>query len=71
MASSYLYQQWQYGLIGHQSKNFGLMESVEIHRGKYNMIGKIICKDSKYLLRTLSNIKKLDGVEVIVWSEEV
>jgi hypothetical protein len=42
------------------------MESVEIHMGKYNMIGKIICKDSKYLLRTLPDIKKLDGVEEIV-----
>jgi hypothetical protein len=47
------------------------MESVEIHMGNSNMIGKIICKDSKYLLRTLSDIKKLDGVEEIVWSEEV
>jgi hypothetical protein len=71
MASSYLHQQWQYGLIVDQNKNFGLMESVEIHMGKYNMIGKIICRDSKYLPRTLSNIKKLDGVEEIVWSEEV
>jgi hypothetical protein len=47
------------------------MESVEIHMGKYNMIGKIIYKDSKYLLRTLSDIKKLDRVEEIVWPEEV
>jgi len=47
------------------------MESVEIHIGNSNMIGKIICKESKYLLRTLTDIKKLDGVEEIVWSEVV
>jgi Lrp/AsnC family transcriptional regulator for asnA, asnC and gidA len=47
------------------------MESVEVHIGNSDMIGKIIYKDSKHLLRALSEIKKLDGVAKIVWSEEV
>ena len=47
------------------------VESVEIHIGNSDMIGNIIYKDSSHLLQTLSEIKRLDGIEKIVWSEEV
>jgi nitrate reductase NapAB chaperone NapD len=47
------------------------VESVEIHIGNSDMISNIIYNDSKQLLQTISNIKKIEGVENIVWSEEV
>lgn len=47
------------------------IESVEIHIGNSDMIGNAIYNDSKQLLQTISDIKKIDGVEKIVWSEEV
>jgi DNA-binding Lrp family transcriptional regulator len=47
------------------------IESVEIHIGNSDMIGNAIYNDSKQLLQTISEIKRIDGVEKIVWSEEV
>jgi DNA-binding Lrp family transcriptional regulator len=47
------------------------IESVEIHIGNSDMIGNTIYNDSKQLLQTISDIKKIEGVEKIVWSEEV
>jgi DNA-binding Lrp family transcriptional regulator len=47
------------------------IESVEIHIGNSDMIGNAIYNDSKQLLQTISDIKKIDGVEKIMWSEEV
>jgi DNA-binding Lrp family transcriptional regulator len=48
-----------------------LIESIEIHIGNFDMIGNIIYNDSNQLLQTISDIKKLEGVEKIIWSEEV
>ena len=47
------------------------IESVEIHIGNSDMIGNVIYNDSKQLLQTISDIKKVEGVDKIVWSEEV
>jgi DNA-binding Lrp family transcriptional regulator len=47
------------------------IESVEIHIGNSDMIGNVIYNDSKQLLQTISDIKKVEGVVKIVWSEEV
>jgi Lrp/AsnC family transcriptional regulator for asnA, asnC and gidA len=47
------------------------IESVEIHIGNSDMIGNAIYSDSKQLLQTISDIKKISGVERIMWSEEV
>ncbi len=47
------------------------IESVEIHIGNSDMIGNLIYNDSKQLLQTISDIKKIEGVDHIVWSEEV
>lgn len=57
--------------IARKISTFEPVESVEIHIGNSDMIGNIIYKDSSHLLQTLSEIKRLDGVEKIVWSEEV
>jgi DNA-binding Lrp family transcriptional regulator len=47
------------------------IESVEIHIGNSDMIGNVIYNESKQLLQTISDIKKVEGVVKIVWSEEV
>jgi DNA-binding Lrp family transcriptional regulator len=47
------------------------IESVEIHIGNSDMIGNVIYGDSRQLLQTISDIKKIEGVDKIVWSEEV
>ncbi len=47
------------------------IESVEIHIGNSDMIGNVIYGDSRHLLQTISDIKKMEGVERIVWSEEI
>jgi DNA-binding Lrp family transcriptional regulator len=47
------------------------IESVGIHIGNSDITGNVIYRDSKELLQTISDIKKLDGVDRVVWSEEV
>ena len=47
------------------------IESVGIHIGNSDMIGNVIYGDSQQLLQTISDIKKIEGVDRIVWSEEV
>jgi DNA-binding Lrp family transcriptional regulator len=47
------------------------IESVEIHIGNSDMIGNVIYSDNRQLLQTISDIKKIGGVDHIVWSEEV
>ena len=47
------------------------IESVEIHIGNSDMIGNIIYNDSRQLLQTISDIKRIEGVDHIVWSEEI
>ena len=47
------------------------IESVGIHIGNSDIIGNVIYRDSKQLLRMVSDIKKLDGVDKVVWSEEI
>lgn len=47
------------------------IESVEVHIGNSDMLGNVIYNDSRQLLQTISDIKKIEGVNHIVWSEEV
>lgn len=42
---------------------------VEIHIGNSDILGNIIYKDGKGLLNIISAIKKMQGVEQVVWSE--
>ncbi|HZD36469.1 MAG TPA: Lrp/AsnC family transcriptional regulator [Nitrososphaeraceae archaeon] len=57
--------------IARRISTLGPVESVEIHIGNSDMIGNVIYRDSKELLQTISDIKRLDGIDKIVWSEEV
>ena len=45
--------------------------SVAIHIGNSDVVADYVYKDSEQLVDILSSIKKLEGVERTVWSEEV
>lgn len=45
--------------------------SVEIHIGNSDLIANTVYKDSRQLLQTISNIKEFDGIDRIMWSEQV
>jgi DNA-binding Lrp family transcriptional regulator len=45
--------------------------SVEIHIGNSDILGNVVYKYSKDLLNLISAIKKLEGVDRIVWSERI
>lgn len=47
------------------------IDSVEVHIGNSDLIANVLYTDSKQLLQTISDIKRLEGVHKIVWSEEV
>jgi len=44
---------------------------VEIHIGNSHILGNVIYKDGKRLLNIISAIKKIQGVEQVVWSERI
>ena len=45
--------------------------SVSIHIGNSDIVGDFVYQDSEQIVDILSTIKKLDGVDKAVWSEEV
>ena len=45
--------------------------SVAVHIGNSDLVALFIYKDSKQLLDTISESKKIKGVERVLWSEEV
>jgi len=47
------------------------IESVEVHIGNSDIIGKVIYKYSKKLLNIRSHIRKIRTVEKLVWSEMI
>jgi Lrp/AsnC family transcriptional regulator for asnA, asnC and gidA len=57
--------------IAHKVGNMDTIDSVEIHIGNSDLIANILYTDSKQLLQTISDIKKTEGVDRIMWSEEV
>ena len=45
--------------------------SVSVHIGNSDLVALFIYKDSKQLLDMISDAKKIDGVDKVLWSEEV
>ena len=45
--------------------------TVEIHIGNSDILGHVVYRDSRALLNLISEVKKLDNVERIVWSERI
>ena len=57
--------------IANKIQNQKQVSSVEIHLGNSDILGNVIYKESKELLDLISAIKKMEGVERIVWSERI
>ena len=51
--------------------NLDQIISVEIHIGNSDILGNVIYKEGKQLLNLISAIRKMEGVERIVWSERI
>jgi Lrp/AsnC family transcriptional regulator, regulator for asnA, asnC and gidA len=47
------------------------IDSVEIHIGNSDLIANMLYKDNKQLLQTIADIKKIESVDRILWSEQV
>ena len=47
------------------------IDSVEIHIGNSDLIANMLYKDNKQLLQTIADIKKIEGVDRMLWSEQV
>ena len=47
------------------------MLSVSVHVGNSDLVALFVYRDSKDLLETMSEIKDIEGVERVMWSEEV
>jgi DNA-binding Lrp family transcriptional regulator len=47
------------------------IDSVEIHIGNSDLIANMLYKDNKQLLQIIADIKKIESVDRILWSEQV
>jgi Lrp/AsnC family transcriptional regulator, regulator for asnA, asnC and gidA len=47
------------------------MLSVSVHVGNSDLVALFVYRDSKDLLETINEIKQIEGVERVMWSEEV
>jgi hypothetical protein len=45
--------------------------SVSIHIGNSDVVAEYVCKETSELLALIANVKHLDAVDRVVWSEEV
>ena len=52
-------------------ENLNEITYVEIHIGNSDILGNVIYKEGKELLNLIATIKKMQGVDRIVWSERV
>jgi DNA-binding Lrp family transcriptional regulator len=52
------------------SKMDGILSS-SVHVGNSDVVGEFVYEDSEQLVDTISNLKHLDGVRRVLWSEEV
>ena len=62
------------GNLKHTAEKISAMEgitSVSIHIGNSDIVADFVYQDSEQIIDIVSSIKKLDGVEKTVWSEEV
>jgi DNA-binding Lrp family transcriptional regulator len=57
-------------IIKNISKLKGII-SIEVHIGNSDILGNVIYKDAVELFDLITEAKKMDGVERIVWSEQV
>ena len=58
-----------YDQIGNKVSVLKGVLSTEIHIGNSDIVSHVVYKDNRDLLNLLSMVKKMEGVERIVWSE--
>ena len=51
--------------------NLHNVTTIEIHLGNSDILGHVVYRDGKALLNLISEIRKIDNVERIVWSERI
>jgi DNA-binding Lrp family transcriptional regulator len=54
-----------------QVANMDGILSASVHVGNSDIVGEFVYEDSEQLVDTISNIKHMNGVERVLWSEEV
>lgn len=57
--------------VAHKINEIEGIESVEVHIGNSDLIANVIYKHSKELLDIISQVKKINKVDKIVWSEMI
>ena len=57
--------------VTHKINEIEGIESVEVHIGNSDLIANVIYKHSKELLDIISQVKKINKVDKIVWSEMI
>jgi Lrp/AsnC family transcriptional regulator for asnA, asnC and gidA len=57
--------------LAHKISTFNTISSIEVHIGNSDLIANVCYRDNKQLLQTISDIKHIEGVDRIVWSEKI
>jgi hypothetical protein len=57
--------------LARKISTFDSITSTEVHIGNSDLIANVLYADSKQLLQTISDIKHIEGVERILWSEKI
>jgi DNA-binding Lrp family transcriptional regulator len=57
--------------IAHEISKVQGMQSTSIHIGNSDIVGLFVFKETQQLLDIITECKKIEGVERVVWSEEV
>jgi DNA-binding Lrp family transcriptional regulator len=60
-----------YDQIGNKVSLLKGVLSTEIHIGNSDIVSLVVYKDNRELLNILSSVKRMEGVERIVWSERI
>jgi Lrp/AsnC family transcriptional regulator, regulator for asnA, asnC and gidA len=57
--------------LARKISTFDSITSTEVHIGNSDLIANVLYADSKQLLQTISDIKHIEGIERILWSEKI
>ena len=57
--------------IANQISKINGMQSTTIHIGNSDIVGRFVFRETQHLLDIISDCKKIEGVDRVVWSEEV
>jgi Lrp/AsnC family transcriptional regulator, regulator for asnA, asnC and gidA len=55
----------------HKISTFDTIGSTEVHIGNSDLIANVQYRNNKQLLQIISNIKKIESVDRILWSEKI